>query len=208
MPKLGNALRAFNYQVKDLGPVDEPHKAATKEYVDPRHGTTAQRIFWGGALGVDDTGRLFYDTDEEALYVWVNDRWTVPTVTVGHQIRDYTGAPAEVLPQDYRRGDRWTDDAALFRICIADPITHTLADWASVGSATARVVFNYIQATPSAVWTIAHGQDCHPSVSVFDSADRLLICDVEYQDRNTVVVRSKRPTAGRAVLICGIETDL
>lgn len=105
--------------------------------LQPRHGTTAERLTVGLALGISDTGRPFYDTDMDAPFQWVKDRWVMATVCVGaQQIRDFIGDAAEVLPQDYRKGDRWTDiDAttATIRVCKTNAITHTLADWIAIG---------------------------------------------------------------------------
>lgn len=105
--------------------------------LQPKHGTTSDRVAVGLTLNVADTGRPFYDTEMDAPFMWVKDRWAMATVSVGsQQIRDFIGDAATVLPQNYRRGDRWTDlDSPLvtFRMCKAAVITHTLADWIIIG---------------------------------------------------------------------------
>jgi hypothetical protein len=105
--------------------------------LQPKHGTTAERIALASSLVVDDTGRRFYDTTEDVLYEWVNNRWeTAVVMGFGPRIRDFIGTAAEVLPLSYRRGDRWTDlgsASCALRICKVTAITHTMADWVTVG---------------------------------------------------------------------------
>jgi hypothetical protein len=105
--------------------------------LQPKHGTTADRLLLGLSLTISDTGRDFYDTDMDVPFSWVKDRWVMATVCIGNiQVRDYVGDAALVLPQNYRKGDRWTDldsDVATLRVCKATTITHTLADWVVIG---------------------------------------------------------------------------
>lgn len=104
--------------------------------LQPKHGSTAQRAALALTLTIDDTGRRFYDLDEDRCYQWVGNRWEAAVVYVGRAIRDFVGTQAEVLPQFYQKGDRWTDlnsAVAMLRVCRTDTITHTLADWVPVG---------------------------------------------------------------------------
>jgi hypothetical protein len=105
--------------------------------LQPKHGTTAERATLGASLTVDDTGRPFYDTVEDVLYEWVNDRWlTSVRMGYGPVVRDFIGTAAEVLPLAYRRGDRWTDldsPSCAVRVCRVTTITHTAADWVAIG---------------------------------------------------------------------------
>lgn len=104
--------------------------------LQPRHGTAAQRAALSLVLDVNDTGRRFYDTVEDRLYEWVNNRWEMPVIAVGRAIKDYVGTAAEILPQFYQKGDRWTDlnsNIAVVRVCKTDSITHTMADWIPIG---------------------------------------------------------------------------
>lgn len=103
--------------------------------LQPKHGTTSARNALAGTLTVDDTGRRFYDIDEDELYSWVNDRWEKATVSIGRGVRDYYGTAAEILPLDYRAGDRWTLSVAPYtlQVCRATVITNTLADWIAAG---------------------------------------------------------------------------
>jgi hypothetical protein len=104
--------------------------------LQPKHGSTGARAALALTLTIDDTGRRFYDLTEDRLYEWVGNRWESSVVYVGRAIRDFVGTQAEVLPQFYQKGDRWTDLAsavAMMRVCKTDSITHTIADWVVVG---------------------------------------------------------------------------
>lgn len=106
------------------------------------HGTTAERMTLGLAYGVDETGRRFWDTDVQELFVWIGSDWGVPTVSFGTSrgIRDYlvTSEPerAIVLAESYRKGDRLTDltsPVAMVYVCSASTITHSMNDWLPIG---------------------------------------------------------------------------
>lgn len=101
----------------------------------PKYGTTAQRAAMIPDMDADDTGHQFYDLDDAALYVWAYDHWERPVISIGGGVRDFVGTSVEVLPLNYRAGDRWTATDANFtvRVCRADPITHTIADWVAIG---------------------------------------------------------------------------
>ena len=104
--------------------------------LQPKHGTPAQRAALALTLTLADTGRKFYDIVEDRLYEWVNNRWEGAVIYSGRAIRDYVGTSAEVLPQFYQKGDRWTDlssAVAMLRVCRTDSITHTVGDWIPVG---------------------------------------------------------------------------
>jgi hypothetical protein len=106
------------------------------------HGTTAERMTLGLAYGVDETGRRFWDTDVQELFVWVGGDWGVPTISFGtHRgIRDYliSSEPERtlVLSENYRKGDRLTDltsAVAMVYVCATSSITHTMNDWLPIG---------------------------------------------------------------------------
>lgn len=105
--------------------------------LQPKHGTTAERLTLGASLTVDDTNRPFYDTDHETMYRWVVSHWEAEVVALyGLAPREYVGNAAQVLPLNYRKADRWTDTASascVVRVCKAAVITHTIADWVAIG---------------------------------------------------------------------------
>lgn len=54
----------------------------------------------------------------------------------------------------------------------------------------------YTQDTPSKVWVILHSLRKKPSVTVIDDTGAVVLCDIEYTDENTVILRFSEPTAG------------
>lgn len=56
------------------------------------------------------------------------------------------------------------------------------------------------QGTPAAVWTVAHNQGRHPSVTVVDSAGTEVLARVIYLDANTVEIHVNPPFGGFAYL--------
>lgn len=60
--------------------------------------------------------------------------------------------------------------------------------------------FKYIQPTPAAVWTITHNLNKWPSVTVVDSAESVVVGEVEYLDDNTLAITFQSAFSGRAYL--------
>lgn len=58
----------------------------------------------------------------------------------------------------------------------------------------------YTQDTPSKVWVVLHSLGKRPSVTVIDDSGAIVLCDMEYTDENTVVLRFSEPTAGTVYL--------
>ena len=52
------------------------------------------------------------------------------------------------------------------------------------------------QKIASDTWNIKHDLNKFPSVSVVDSANTLVLCDIDYLNENELVVRSKAPFSG------------
>lgn len=60
--------------------------------------------------------------------------------------------------------------------------------------------FKFTQAVPSSVWEIVHNLDKNPSVTVVDSAENVVIGDVEYINSNKLIVRFVSGFSGKAYL--------
>jgi hypothetical protein len=60
--------------------------------------------------------------------------------------------------------------------------------------------YTFTQSSPSDVWTITHNLDRYPSVSVVDSADNMVVGDVEYVDSNTIEITFCASFSGKAYL--------
>lgn len=58
--------------------------------------------------------------------------------------------------------------------------------------------FAYQQAVPSASWTVTHNLNKYPSVSVVDSANRVVFGDVVYDSLNQATLTFSAPFSGKA----------
>ena len=58
--------------------------------------------------------------------------------------------------------------------------------------------FTHEQSSAAATWTITHNLDKQPAVSVVDSTDNVIICEVEYTSLNQVELRFSTPYSGKA----------
>ena len=58
--------------------------------------------------------------------------------------------------------------------------------------------YRHIQATASNVWEVQHNLNKYPSVTVVDSAENVVVGDVEYIDKNNVVLTFTTSFAGEA----------
>lgn len=58
----------------------------------------------------------------------------------------------------------------------------------------------YTQDTQAKVWVILHNLNKKPSVTVIDDTGAVVLCDIEYTDENTIVLRFSEPTAGTVYL--------
>ena len=56
------------------------------------------------------------------------------------------------------------------------------------------------QDIPAAVWNINHNLDVYPSVSVVDSTDSIVIGEIQYINKNSVVVTFNGSFSGKAYL--------
>ena len=58
--------------------------------------------------------------------------------------------------------------------------------------------FTHEQSSAAATWAITHNLDKQPAVSVVDSTDNVIICEVEYTSLNQVELRFSTPYSGKA----------
>lgn len=67
-------------------------------------------------------------------------------------------------------------------------------------SSTPDKAFVFEQSDPANIWTIEHGMEKHPSVSIVDDEGCLIMGDVKYVDTNIVKVRFASEFVGKAYL--------
>ena len=58
----------------------------------------------------------------------------------------------------------------------------------------------HIQSSASATWTVAHNLNKKPSVSIVDSADNVIIGQVEHTNLNNLTITLSAPTSGKAYI--------
>lgn len=76
----------------------------------------------------------------------------------------------------------------------------TNANIATNSSSTPDKAFVFEQEEPTNIWTIEHGMEKHPSVSIVDNEGCLIMGDVKYVDTNIVKVRFSSEFVGKAYL--------
>jgi hypothetical protein len=60
--------------------------------------------------------------------------------------------------------------------------------------------YTHNQGLPSAIWTIAHGLDKKPSVMVVDTANTVVIGQIEYIDNNNITLTFNGSFSGYAYI--------
>ena len=65
-------------------------------------------------------------------------------------------------------------------------------------TATSDKKYSHDQSSAANVWTVNHNLDKKPAVSVVDSTDNVIICEVEYTSLNQVELRFSTPYSGKA----------
>lgn len=100
--------------------------------------------------------------------------------------------PDGVLSFFAENGDYWVHvlGQSFYVIIDLDPnLTHV---WPST--------FRWVQSAPLTVWTIAHGLNSKPGVTVLDAADQITAGDVQYQDFDNLTITFSSPVTGVAYL--------
>lgn len=103
----------------------------------------------------------------------------------------------ELLVSD---GDAWVNlpVGANGKILMLDNSEPSGLKWITPEQATSGYV--HTQLAPSALWTIVHGLNRFPSVSVVDSGGSVVIGDVLYVDENTIEATFTATFGGKAYL--------
>lgn len=58
----------------------------------------------------------------------------------------------------------------------------------------------HTQGSASSTWTITHNLDKYPSIVIVDNDDDVVIGEINYQDKNTIIVYFTAAFAGKAFL--------
>jgi len=66
------------------------------------------------------------------------------------------------------------------------------------GSSEGDKTFTYDQVVPTAIWTVQHGLNKFPSITVVDTAKSVVVGDYTYVDNNNVILEFSAAFAGKA----------
>lgn len=147
------------------------------------------------------TGVLF-DTDstckptKKSGGIWSGKSWSPLTVfeiydgKLIKKITGYTGGEGE-LPQELqsRIGMYFGDGSLVF-----DPIM--AIDFR--GNGDVDKTFEWEQVTPSNEWKVTHNLGKKPTIAITDTAHSVFIGEIEYVDKNNVIIRFNFPLSGYA----------
>jgi hypothetical protein len=81
-------------------------------------------------------------------------------------------------------------------LLVAKPVASLTVTGVTGGGGDA--FYEHIQLDPEAVWTITHNLGKKPAITVVDSADTVVIGEVEYIDNNSVQLTFAAAFSGKA----------
>jgi hypothetical protein len=83
-------------------------------------------------------------------------------------------------------------------VAIKQPSVNVSIGGVIGGGDDAHFVFR--QETVSRTWNVEHNLNKYPSVTIVDSGDNILFTEIEYTDKNNLVVRFEASTSGKAYM--------
>lgn len=63
----------------------------------------------------------------------------------------------------------------------------------------ADMYYEHVQSSPASTWTISHNLGVRPNIQVLDSADEIILAEVDHTNVNVAVVLFPSPQTGKAV---------
>lgn len=78
--------------------------------------------------------------------------------------------------------------------------THVYGITSLADSASKDKHFVHTQNSSSNSWSITHGLNKYPSVSIIDSGNNIVVGDIEYTSLNTITIRFNSSFSGKAYL--------
>jgi hypothetical protein len=135
-------------------------------------------------LDETDSGRAVWDTDLNGLYVWEVDTWIRINAT-----------PTQINNWNQAYDDSVTD----FSINQASNTVFTITRRNSTPlSATYKSGYVHYQSIPSAVWAVNHNLNKRASVVVVDSAENIVVGEVQYNSDNQITLTFAGAFSGKA----------
>lgn len=92
------------------------------------------------------------------------------------------------------------EDEIIISDFLSNPKLKTKTTSLKAISSFNNVSFDFTQGVPSATWNIIHNLDKYPSVTVVDSSDQVCIGDVQYIDKNNIIITFSSAFSGKAYL--------
>lgn len=83
------------------------------------------------------------------------------------------------------------------QLLVKDSSTDYDASWQTVQTQSRYI---HEQATAASTWTINHNMNCYPSVTVVDSANRVVVGEVQYTSANALTITFNAAFKGKAFL--------
>ena len=90
------------------------------------------------------------------------------------------------------------DQSQSSSIKVSTTKTVAIASHGDISAIHGHDTYTHDQGTSSAVWTIQHNLDKHPSVTAVDTAGSVVFGSVDYIDNNKVIVTFNAPFSGLA----------
>ena len=85
-------------------------------------------------------------------------------------------------------------------VSVSGGLGSSLSISGGVGVGSPHGTYTHTQASASSTWTITHNLNCFPSVTVVDSANTVVVGDIEYISANVVRVTFVAAFGGKAYL--------
>ncbi len=160
--------------------------------VTARGNTTADAITTGGLVSNGDTTINGSVTELHSTQTEIADSFpTISSTTTGTPSSDAGFIVERGLEQN--RGLKWNETTKTWQIQGDDGVYRNIATGLSDS-------YIFEQGIPAAVWSINHGLDSRPSVTVVDSAGSVVMGTIEYIDNFNLTITFNAAFSGEAYL--------
>lgn len=83
------------------------------------------------------------------------------------------------------------------QVLVKNSSTNFDASWTTINTASRYV---HEQGTASATWTVNHNLNCYPSVTVVDTANTVVVGEVQYTNTNSLTITFNAAVKGKAYI--------
>lgn len=133
--------------------------------------------------------------DRFYLYVY-NDEQKSPDLKIGDGITQIGNLPFLCQTGSEGGGSEHGIPAGgtVGQVLVKNSNTNYDAGWQTTSVST----YIHTQGVTSSVWNVTHNLNKHPSITVVDTADSIIIGEVQYVNMNSVILTFKAPFKGKA----------